>query len=84
MSKMGELENICGELLAKERKEIDLKQWLPLAGLYFIFRDGLQGKPTLDDYHSNDFLTYFSSLVYHATITGQSVYFVLEKLGVLL
>lgn len=82
---MSNFEGPCGELKPKKEtiddklKQPPLEQWLPFVGLYFIFRDHNNNKPSLMDGLFENPIRYFGSTSYHAFVVVYSVASILER-----
>lgn len=53
--------------------KIDWKQWLPFYGIYEIFKDFYNGKPTI--LTSDNEKVFVGGVIYHAITTPASVFF---------
>ena len=62
-----------------ENKNPDLRQWIPIYGIYRVVRDEIEGKPSLMNGKNYPIGNVISS-IYHGTIIGAGLVFGLEKL----
>ncbi|MCD4666202.1 hypothetical protein K8R47_00120 [archaeon] len=71
------------ERLEKKLKKPDWKQWVPVYGIYQIFKDKVNNKPSLADDFADKELRLFCSVLYQSTsvvaFTG-GIYKFIEKL----
>lgn len=60
--------------LERKSKEFDLKEWIPIAGLYFVPRNFINGRSSLEEN-----LEVNVNAVYHAAVSVAPIFYMINE-----